>query len=145
MGQNPNLCRTFRMYRAEWRVSRNGQSLISNSWGMKARLQVFITFPFMCCQRWVGTGGMISIAGLAPLSWYTPLSSVHSWNLYIGLVFDQILKANFKINTNYEIMRINLATKPNKIGHHSATYCVNLSRFTLRLFELFTIKSVNKN
>ena len=31
-----------------------------------------------------------------------------------------------------------------KIVHYSAMHCVNLSRITLRLFALFTIKSVEK-
>ena len=146
------------MYRAEWHASDNGQSLISNSWGFKARLQVIITFPFslmninhplFCCQSWADTGGMVSITGLAPSSYntqqYTPLSCVQSWNLHIGLVLDQILKANFKINEklwNNAHKSCN-KTIPIKIVHYSAMYCVNLSRITLRLFELFTIKSVN--
>ena len=54
------------MYRAEWRASDNGQSLISNSWGLKARLQVIITFPL---PSWI-----LNIHYLLPeLGW-------HRWN-----------------------------------------------------------------
>ena len=72
-------------------------------------------------QRWAETSGMISIVGLAPLSWYTPLSGVHLWNLYIVLVFDQNLKANLINNDNLWNNEPTFCSKstPNRIVHHS--------------------------
>ena len=107
-------------------------------------LTIHYMLPELGWHKWDGFNSGISTINCPDTQQYTPLISVLSWNLYIGLVFDQILKANFKINEklwNNAHKSCN-KTIPNKIVHYSAMYCVNLSRITLRLFELFTIKSV---
>ena len=73
-----------------------------------------------------------------------PLSCVQSWNLYKGLVFDQILKANFKINEK-------LWNNAHKSSKHTQQNCTLFSYVMCefeqdhyKTFELFTIKSVKK-
>ena len=62
-------------------------------------IYLIILLPELGWYRW-----KVSIARLAPLSWYTEIqamSYVQSWNLYKGWVFDQILKANFKTDEKF--------------------------------------------
>ena len=85
MGQNPTYMKNFQNVQSwmacirQWPIPDEQFMRIES----KTASDYHIPFPFMninhilfCGQSWADTGGMDSIAGLAPLSWYTAIHAI---------------------------------------------------------------------